>query len=136
MSRPVAALFWAFRLIFAAGFLWIVCTALKETCRNGDWVTPVVVLGFSPFVYLVYPWASGMQSALVLSLAALGISYLLEWLTADGSTPEYTIVQHKSIYDVDRLVNERLRKGWQPLGGITYDPERGMYLQAINKKGK
>ena len=46
---------------------------------------------------------------------------------------KYKIVWHISITDLESLVNGENAQGWEPLGGLCYEFDGGIYLQALVK---
>lgn len=46
---------------------------------------------------------------------------------------EYKIVTKSSVNDIEKAVNELIKAGWEPIGGVAYSPG-GYYYQAMIKK--
>ena len=46
---------------------------------------------------------------------------------------EYTIVRSDSSFDLSKTVNEYIRRGWKPQGGVAVDIAFGSFYQAMVK---
>jgi len=44
---------------------------------------------------------------------------------------DYVVVEKGSRHDFQKKVLELIEKGWQPLGGVSYDSQGLSYLQAM-----
>lgn len=47
---------------------------------------------------------------------------------------KYKIVWHILAEGLELLVNDGIRQGWKPLGGLCYDSKSDLYLQALIKE--
>lgn len=46
---------------------------------------------------------------------------------------EYKVIENVSISFFEKAINEEIRKGWEPIGGVSYNRYKG-YFQAIVKR--
>lgn len=47
---------------------------------------------------------------------------------------KYKIEWHTCAEGLESRVNDKIRHGWKPLGGLCYNPESDLYLQALIKE--
>jgi hypothetical protein len=47
---------------------------------------------------------------------------------------EYKVIKEDHLSWLSNSVNEHLKKGWKPQGGIFYDSKNNAYLQAMIKE--
>ena len=47
---------------------------------------------------------------------------------------KYKIEWHILAEGLESLVNDKIRQGWKPLGGLCYNPVSSLYLQALIKE--
>ena len=47
---------------------------------------------------------------------------------------QYKIVISAGIISIQDIVNRYIKEGWEPLGGISYNPKTERYLQSLTKK--
>lgn len=46
---------------------------------------------------------------------------------------KYKIVWHISTIGLESFVNDKIKQGWKPLGGLCYHPASDIWLQALIK---